>query len=182
MDLALVHYEREQLIALVHSRMRLKRGIYTLASGRTSHYYVDGRKVTLSAEGAALGSAAGVLLQLAGRPEITAVRGLTLGARPDRRSDAGSGSVGRTWPPAWVPGSANPRPTGPRTSSRDRSSRVPRWRSSTTWRPPAAHPSRQSMLLRQGLQGRPRHRRPRPPRRRPPSLSPPVGTAPSTHS
>ena len=26
---------------------------FTLASGRTSHYYVDGRKVTLSAQGAA---------------------------------------------------------------------------------------------------------------------------------
>jgi orotate phosphoribosyltransferase len=62
-------------------RDALRTGTFTLASGRSSHYYVDGRKVTLSAEGA-LVIGAGVLALLAGRPEITAVGGLTLGADP----------------------------------------------------------------------------------------------------
>jgi orotate phosphoribosyltransferase len=75
-----VRYERGRLIELLQ-RDALKRGTFTLASGRTSHYYVDGRKVTLSAEGAAL-IGAGVLEQLAGRTEIQAVGGLTLGADP----------------------------------------------------------------------------------------------------
>jgi orotate phosphoribosyltransferase len=73
-------YQREQLIGLLQ-RDALKRGTITLASGRTSHYYVDGRKVTLSAEGAAQ-VGAGVIEQLASRPEINAVGGLTMGADP----------------------------------------------------------------------------------------------------
>ena len=92
--------------------MRSKRGTFTLASGRTSHYYVDGRKVTLSAEGAAL-IGAGVLEQLATRPEVKAVGGLTMGADP---------IVGATLalapPPAWVISAAfsfarRPSPTAP---------------------------------------------------------------------
>jgi orotate phosphoribosyltransferase len=75
-----VRYQRERLIELLQ-RDALKRGTFTLASGRTSHYYVDGRKVTLSAEGAAqVGS--GVLECLADHPEVQAVGGLTLGADP----------------------------------------------------------------------------------------------------
>ena len=35
-------------------REALRIGSFTLASGRSSHYYIDGRKVTLSAEGASL--------------------------------------------------------------------------------------------------------------------------------
>ena len=42
-----VRYDRQRLIELLQ-RDSLKRGTFTLASGRTSHYYVDGRKVTLS--------------------------------------------------------------------------------------------------------------------------------------
>jgi len=75
-----VRYERERLIALLQ-RVALKRGTFTLASGRTSHYYVDGRLVTLSSEGAAL-IGAGVLERLADHPEVQAVGGLTLGADP----------------------------------------------------------------------------------------------------
>ena len=52
MSSLVVSYERQRLIAILQ-RDALKRGTFTLASGRTSHYYVDGRKVTLSAEGAA---------------------------------------------------------------------------------------------------------------------------------
>ena len=80
METRIVRYEREQLIALLQ-RDALKRGTFTLASGRTSHYYVDGRKVTLSAQGAAV-IGAGVLEQLSELPEINAVGGLIIGADP----------------------------------------------------------------------------------------------------
>lgn len=73
--------DRARLIGLL-KRDSLRTGEFTLASGRTSHYYVDGRKVTLSAEGAAT-IAAGVLDVLAAEhPEVTAVGGLTMGADP----------------------------------------------------------------------------------------------------
>lgn len=71
---------RDRLIALLQ-RDALKLGQFTLASGRSSHYYVDGRKVTLAAEGASL-IAAGVLEILAGMPSVVAVGGLTMGADP----------------------------------------------------------------------------------------------------
>jgi orotate phosphoribosyltransferase len=80
MGSVVVRYERQRLIALLQ-RDALKRGTFTLASGRTSHYYVDGRKVTLSAEGSAQ-IGAGVLELIASRPDVTAVGGLTLGADP----------------------------------------------------------------------------------------------------
>ena len=80
MGIGVARYKREQLIGLLR-RNALKRGTFTLASGRTSHYYVDGRKVTLSAEGAIL-VGAGVIEQLASRPEINAVGGLIIGADP----------------------------------------------------------------------------------------------------
>ena len=73
-------FDRERLIVLL-KRDALRTGTFTLASGRTSHYYVDGRKVTLSAEGAAL-IGAGVLDLLADLPAASAVGGLTLGADP----------------------------------------------------------------------------------------------------
>jgi orotate phosphoribosyltransferase len=73
-------YDRERLITLL-KRDALRTGNFTLASGRSSHYYVDGRKVTLSAEGAAL-IGAGVLDVLADRPDVAAVGGLIIGADP----------------------------------------------------------------------------------------------------
>ena len=73
--------DRAGLIALL-KRDSLRTGTFTLASGRTSHYYVDGRKVTLSAEGA-LAIASAVLDVLAAHhPEVSAVGGLTMGADP----------------------------------------------------------------------------------------------------
>jgi orotate phosphoribosyltransferase len=71
---------RDRLIELLR-REALKLGTFTLASGRTSRYYIDGRRVTLSAEGAAL-IGAGVLDCLATYPAVRAVGGLTLGADP----------------------------------------------------------------------------------------------------
>ncbi len=73
-------FDRSRLMALL-KRDALRTGTFTLASGRTSHYYVDGRKVTLSAEGAAL-IGAGVFELIVGRPEVKAVGGLTMGADP----------------------------------------------------------------------------------------------------
>ncbi|MEO6811715.1 MAG: orotate phosphoribosyltransferase [Isosphaeraceae bacterium] len=73
-------FDRSRLIDVLR-RDALRTGTFTLASGRTSHYYVDGRKVALSAEGAAL-VGAGVLDVLAGYPEVEAVGGLTMGADP----------------------------------------------------------------------------------------------------
>jgi orotate phosphoribosyltransferase len=75
-----MEFDRGGLIALLR-RDALRTGTFTLASGRTSHYYVDGRKVTLSAEGAGL-IGAGVLDLLADLPEVAAVGGMTIGADP----------------------------------------------------------------------------------------------------
>jgi orotate phosphoribosyltransferase len=80
MSLLAVRYERQRLIEILQ-RDALKQGTFTLASGRTSHYYVDGRKVTLSAAGAAM-IGSGVLELIATEPDVTAVGGLTLGADP----------------------------------------------------------------------------------------------------
>lgn len=77
---AIVLYDRERLITLL-KRDALRTGQFTLASGRSSHYYVDGRKVTLSAEGAAV-IGAGVLDCLADLEGVAAVGGLTMGADP----------------------------------------------------------------------------------------------------
>jgi orotate phosphoribosyltransferase len=73
-------FDGERLIALLR-RDALRTGTFTLASGRKSHYYVDGRKVTLSSEGATV-IGAGVLENLADLPQVTAIGGLTLGADP----------------------------------------------------------------------------------------------------
>ena len=69
-------FDRSRLIALL-KRDALRLGRFTLASGRESHYYVDGRKVTLSAEGAAV-IGQGVLDVLGNLPEVTAI-GVTWG-------------------------------------------------------------------------------------------------------
>jgi orotate phosphoribosyltransferase len=73
-------YERARLIELLR-RDALKLGTFTLASGRVSHYYVDGRKLTLSAQGAAL-IGAGVLGLLQNEFSVDSIGGLTLGADP----------------------------------------------------------------------------------------------------
>jgi orotate phosphoribosyltransferase len=72
--------DRQQLVALL-KREALRIGPFTLASGRSSHYYIDGRKVTLSAEGASL-IGRGMLDLLASYPDVAAVGGLTMGADP----------------------------------------------------------------------------------------------------
>ncbi|WP_165068641.1 orotate phosphoribosyltransferase [Paludisphaera rhizosphaerae] len=71
---------RGRLVELL-KRDSLRLGQFTLASGRSSHYYIDGRKVTLGAEGVRL-IARGMLHTLKDHPEIAAVGGLTMGADP----------------------------------------------------------------------------------------------------
>lgn len=71
---------RGRLVELL-KRDSLRLGQFTLASGRSSHYYIDGRKVTLAAEGVRL-IARGVLRTLREHPEVVAVGGLTMGADP----------------------------------------------------------------------------------------------------
>ena len=73
-------WDRNGLIALL-KRDALKTGTFTLSSGRTSHYYVDGRTVTLSAGGAAA-IGAGVLDALSDLADVAAIGGLTMGADP----------------------------------------------------------------------------------------------------
>lgn len=73
-------HDDSPLRALLQSRA-LRTGTFTLASGRQSHYYVDGRKVTLSADGAALIGAA-VLDRLSDFGPVAAIGGLTMGADP----------------------------------------------------------------------------------------------------
>jgi orotate phosphoribosyltransferase len=87
-------FDRGRLIALL-KRDALRTGTFTLASGRTSHYYVDGRTVTLSAEGASE-VGAGVLELIADLPSVAAIGGLTMGADPIVGATlAAAGSGGR---------------------------------------------------------------------------------------
>lgn len=70
--------ERERLLELLKSKALEIRKV-TLSSGRTSDYYLDCKRVTLSPEGAYL--TAKLMLEMI-CPEVSAVGGLTLGADP----------------------------------------------------------------------------------------------------
>jgi orotate phosphoribosyltransferase len=69
---------REALLRSLANRS-YRHGVFTLASGRTSHHYVNCKPVSLSGEGLAL---IGSLLLDQVEPEAVAVAGLTLGADP----------------------------------------------------------------------------------------------------
>lgn len=72
-------YDRQALIAAIREKA-LKFGDFTLASGKKAKYYLDGKQVTLDAEGARL-IAEGILDLLAGdMPD--AVGGMSIGADP----------------------------------------------------------------------------------------------------
>lgn len=58
----------------------LKKGSFTLSSGKTSSYYLDGRIITLTPEGAFL--TASIILELIKGKDIAAIGGPTLGADP----------------------------------------------------------------------------------------------------
>jgi orotate phosphoribosyltransferase len=73
--------DHEALVALLTERS-VKRGQFTLASGRESEYYIDARLTTMSPEGLALiGRLALSALRESGWA-VDAVGGLTLGADP----------------------------------------------------------------------------------------------------
>jgi orotate phosphoribosyltransferase len=72
-------YDRNRLRELV-KRDAVKHGEFILASGQKSHFYIDCRNVTLSAEGAAQVGAG--ILELLGDEPFDAVGGMTLGADP----------------------------------------------------------------------------------------------------
>ena len=72
-------YDRDALHALIRDRA-LKFGEFTLASGQTSSYYLDGKQVALHAAG--LRQIAAGLLGLAAGWEYDAVGGMSIGADP----------------------------------------------------------------------------------------------------
>jgi orotate phosphoribosyltransferase len=72
-------YNRQGLIHHIRAKA-LKFGDFTLASGRKSTYYLDGKQVTLDAAGAKL--VAEGMLELLGDPWPAAVGGMSIGADP----------------------------------------------------------------------------------------------------
>jgi len=70
---------REKLLVLLNKEA-LRRGEFTLSSGKKSNYYLDGRVITLTPEGAYL--VAEIILDMVKDKKIDAVGGPTLGADP----------------------------------------------------------------------------------------------------
>jgi len=70
---------KERLRGLL-KREAFKKGEFVLSSGKTSNYYLDGRIITLTPEGAYL--AASIILDMVAADDISAVGGPTLGADP----------------------------------------------------------------------------------------------------
>ena len=71
--------DRAKLLELIR-RDAFKLGEFTLASGAKSNYYIDGRLLTLSSDGAHV--LARVILAMIEGEEIDAVGGMTMGADP----------------------------------------------------------------------------------------------------
>lgn len=72
-------YDRQKLIDLFHQRA-LKFGDFTLASGKKSTYYLDGKQITLHSEGLRLVSEG--LLDLLADVSFDAIGGMSIGADP----------------------------------------------------------------------------------------------------
>ncbi len=72
-------YDRDALIALIRERS-LKFGEFTLVSGKKASYYLDGKQVTLDAEGARLVGEG--ILEFFGENMPAAVGGMSIGADP----------------------------------------------------------------------------------------------------
>lgn len=73
--------ERQRLIALL-AEYSVKRGDFTLASGKSSNIYVDARTTTMSPQGLALIGPLAIRVLKEARWELDAIGGLTLGADP----------------------------------------------------------------------------------------------------
>jgi len=69
---------RQRLLGML-AQLGYQQGEFTLASGERSHYYIDGKQVTLRPEGA---QAVGELMLARLPASVQAVAGLTLGADP----------------------------------------------------------------------------------------------------
>ena len=74
-----MQYDRSQLIQLFHERA-LKFGDFTLASGKKSTYYLDGKQITLHSNGLKLVSEG--LLDLLYDVDYMAIGGMSIGADP----------------------------------------------------------------------------------------------------
>ena len=72
-------YDRQHLIDLFHQRA-LKFGDFTLASGKKSSYYLDGKQITLHSTGLRLVSEG--LLDLLSDVSFDAIGGMSIGADP----------------------------------------------------------------------------------------------------
>lgn len=72
-------FDRQQLIQLFHQRA-LKFGDFTLASGKKSTYYLDGKQISLHSTGLRLVSHG--LLDLLSDVSFDAIGGMTIGADP----------------------------------------------------------------------------------------------------
>ncbi|MFO0177073.1 MAG: orotate phosphoribosyltransferase, partial [Planctomyces sp.] len=72
-------YNRNRLMELIRERA-LKFGDFTLASGKKSPYYLDGKQVTLSAEG--LLQISWGLLELLQGIQFSGFGGMSIGADP----------------------------------------------------------------------------------------------------
>lgn len=70
---------KSQLLKLLVQEA-LKKGKFTLSSGKISNYYLDGRVITLAPQGAYL--VASIILEMIKDKGITAIGGPTLGADP----------------------------------------------------------------------------------------------------
>ena len=70
---------KEKLFNLLNQEA-LKRGKFVLSSGKVSNYYLDGRLITLSAQGAYL--VASIILDMLKDEALDAIGGPTLGADP----------------------------------------------------------------------------------------------------
>src|SRR5262245_59549632 len=72
-------YDKQRLIELVRKKA-LKFGEFTLASGKKASFYLDGKQITLDAQGAVL--IAEGILDLLGPRLPKAVGGMAIGADP----------------------------------------------------------------------------------------------------
>ena len=72
--------ELKQRLQALLEKEALRRGSFLLSSGKTSNYYLDGRVITLTPEGAYL--VASIMLEMAKGKDIDAIGGPTLGADP----------------------------------------------------------------------------------------------------
>lgn len=70
---------KAKLLTLLKKKA-FKKGRFILSSGKVSHYYLDGRVITLSPEGAYL--VASIILEIIKDKDIDAIGGPTLGADP----------------------------------------------------------------------------------------------------